>query len=601
MAQEDLRSLSSRELLEKRGLTLLVIHPEGETLTLGLGCHLAPVRVAQAVAHRRRRPVAAGASGVSGSLASGGGVGVGPKGDEAAGVSGAPVSGAGVGDGPEENDERLSALRRAAAAIRLEGEVEDMLKRDVRKEGSVAESGESSGESRQVVVGDDVLRLCAGDPYEVAFPIVDGKFDLGGGRTHARARGELAEIWSWAVETRLGVPRVHWRNFSVVLAVSERMDGAEVATLADVALRDMGFGTLAVHAEPVAAAFGNGCGAACVVNVGSAATRLCCVEDGLMIPASRLCLPFGVEDVSEALAWMLAVGGRDRIRGGSEERDRVRGGSEEPGRLPDRGGAAGRAALRRAAMQGCFLPAEGSEALVRHQIAERPPAAAAGLGRLGAAACLAPMGLFFPGVFNVDASRLRPPRVAASDFDESLADRPSGDPANRSIKPEPGHATPGRATPPGSTPEDDDSPTPDPDAPQPADRILNLPLDAAIVRSISTAGRPDLRRRLFGAMLVIGHGADLAGMADMLERRVLAALPPDEPTDTVAVAEAKGPPGEGPWRGGVLLGVLEAGGHWVRREDWVAGGVRVGQPGRLGRSENAAAKLFWFVKAQQGG
>lgn len=581
MAQDDLRSLSSKELLEKRGLLLLVINPESESLTLGLGSQFAPTRVAQAIAHRRHG-----------------------TGANRPGASNACASDAG--------SERASALRDAALSIKLNPDSEDLWGPKASAEGLQVQRGDRrpcwhtggpNGNPPERVVGDSALRLPLDAPYDVVFPIVDGRFNLGPGRTHQHVRDDLCAIWSWAIENQLQIPKPHWCNYSVVLVVSEWLDGAEVQTLADVVLHDLGFRALVVHVEAVAATFGNGCSAACVVNIGTRTSRVCCVEDGVIIPQSRLCLPYGTGDVSDALLWVLTHRGGWPIEN-----------FDPSARASDR------AALLGASRDGCFLPAEGPEALVKRQVHEQPPvlveqpvgpdSVATYKVTLGPAGCIAPMGLFFPGLFGIDSSRLRPQRNWPSDFDEMFLERSTAE-VGKAGTPIPSKAEPGQVTPGSSAPDDEgnaDSPNADleqallPETQHSTrERAVQLPLDVAIVRSISSVPRPDLRRRLFASMLLVGDGINFRGLADMLERRVLVALPHDELTETVAVVEPKGDPRDAIWKGGVLLGVLEMGDHWVRREQWADGGVRVGMPVKFSKSENSASKVFWLFKAQQGG
>lgn len=81
----------------------------------------------------------------------------------------------------------------------------------------------------------------------------------------------------------------------------------QVRFLADVVLERLGFASLVVHLDSVAATFGNGATSACVVNMGSSNTSVVCVDDAVVLqPASsRRQVSVGLYDVAAALVgWM---------------------------------------------------------------------------------------------------------------------------------------------------------------------------------------------------------------------------------------------------------------------------------------------------------
>lgn len=85
----------------------------------------------------------------------------------------------------------------------------------------------------------------------------------------------------------------------------------QVRLLADLLLGRLGFATLVVHLEPIAACFGNGTTSACVVNIGSSSCSVCCVDDAVVLPplSSRTLLPYGLVDMAGALTgWMGCYG-----------------------------------------------------------------------------------------------------------------------------------------------------------------------------------------------------------------------------------------------------------------------------------------------------
>lgn len=105
-----------------------------------------------------------------------------------------------------------------------------------------------------------------------------------------------------------------------------------------------------------------------------------------------------------------------------------------------------------------------------------------------------------------------------------------------------------------------------------------LPLDVAIFNSARAAGGDDKIRKYLQALLVVGGGASLPGMAHALESRLQAIATPLVPAmERVTVVPP--PRGVDPailvWRGGATLAKMEGiSDLWVTAEDWDLFGMR---------------------------
>ncbi|KAI8467173.1 MAG: hypothetical protein J3K34DRAFT_523922 [Monoraphidium minutum] len=145
-----------------------------------------------------------------------------------------------------------------------------------------------------------------------------------------------------------------------------------------------------------------------------------------------------------------------------------------------------------------------------------------------------------------------------------------------------------------------------------------LPLDQAIVRCIdaAAAGRAELRQRLLAGILLTGDAGGTRGLMGLLERRVgaitaamplqgagIAAVQPP----MVNVLEPRGDPRHTAWRGAALLACLDSTSAgrdgWLARRQWDAGadgGAGGGGPGRAAAAVNRHARLFSYLRSQQG-
>ncbi|KAG8867781.1 actin-like protein arp8 [Serendipita sp. 405] len=90
------------------------------------------------------------------------------------------------------------------------------------------------------------------------------------------------------------------RTMSAVLVVPDLADRIYIKELVQLLLIEMGFKQVAVHQESVCATYGAQLSNACVVDIGAAKTSICCVEDGLILPDTRITLNVAGDDITEA-------------------------------------------------------------------------------------------------------------------------------------------------------------------------------------------------------------------------------------------------------------------------------------------------------------
>ena len=112
------------------------------------------------------------------------------------------------------------------------------------------------------------------------------------------------------------------------------------------------------------------------------------------------------------------------------------------------------------------------------------------------------------------------------------------------------------------------------------EQIGFTPLDEAVVRAVEKGKSTEVKRRLYGSILLVGGGARTAGLARYLEWRVMTlwkiAVDSTEGIERVEVKEL--PEGTEPesvcWRGAATLPSLETGkALWILRDEWARRGA----------------------------
>lgn len=194
---------------------------------------------------------------------------------------------------------------------------------------------EDEGGSNDVLLGERALRLpCFSPPpgsklskrserpWQLYRPFRRGGLDLARYKEHYGASaalqallGDIRAIWEYAIshdpadseerreagqvaEVGLGIPQREWASHSVILIVPDLFSREHIRALVQLLLGDMGFGAACVQTEGVCATFGAGISGACVVDFGAEHVGVCCVDEGLVLPDSRLELSYGGADIS---------------------------------------------------------------------------------------------------------------------------------------------------------------------------------------------------------------------------------------------------------------------------------------------------------------
>jgi hypothetical protein len=412
------------------------------------------------------------------------------------------------------------------------------------------------------------LPPAAADAFDLVWPLRGGRFAVRADQPLSVVRAALEASWRAALRDSLCLDDAAIRACSAVLVAPLTLGAREVRELAALLLCRLGFKSLAVHAESSAAAFAAGAPLVCVVLAGAHTAAVTCCEEGVEVPGSRLVLPLGGDDATDALPWLAA---------------RSSGAPWPLPRCSPRTSPADAEAMRQLLRQAARAPADGAQP-ARHDadaVTLVSPAHADGPGapprrfafRLGDAASLAPLGFFAPRVLGAPrhAATARAHRAASAGLGADGAD--TDDPLQEMLAA-------------FEAPRDDAA----------ADAIG---LDTAVMASIAaaSAGRPDVRTRLQASILLAGGAAATPGLADALRQRCAARLPAAErAAATVAAVVALPDPRLCAWRGGALLGAADSAREgWVRREA-MEEGVAVGRPGRYDMAASLLAQLQTFAQ-----
>ncbi|GJN12145.1 hypothetical protein PR202_ga30399 [Eleusine coracana subsp. coracana] len=155
------------------------------------------------------------------------------------------------------------------------------------------EHGSEENKYKEMIFGEDALKIPPSEAYCLSRPIRRGHFNVSHNYSLHQVLEDLRSIWNWILTEKLHIKPRDRNLYSALLVLGETFDNREIKEMLSIVLNDLGFSTAVVHQEALAAAFGNGLSTACVVNIGAQVTQVVCVEDGVALPHTALALPYG--------------------------------------------------------------------------------------------------------------------------------------------------------------------------------------------------------------------------------------------------------------------------------------------------------------------
>ncbi|KAJ7170507.1 hypothetical protein C8R43DRAFT_981998 [Mycena crocata] len=436
-----------------------------------------------------------------------------------------------------------------------------------------------------VLVGDKALRLASPQEsgYVVRWPIRGSNFNTRDYGSSVQAiLADVESVIEHTLRDRLGVNPRDYKDYSIVLVVPDLYDRSYLREFVNLLLVTMGFKQLCAQQESLAATYGAGLSNACVVDIGAVKTSVACVDEGLIIPDTRLNLNMGGDDITEFLYVLL-----DRIHFPYRDINLAR--SYDWSVMED---------LK---SRLCTL-AEGDVALNLYDFVVRQPFKPTEKYGLRAydEIILAPMVIFEPRMVNFKQKQENLHPISHTDVSDEILEH-HGDQITSAMIISTQHLMPAipMIKPPVSRGDGEgqtsieivqvDEEGKGIKTPGPAKHAggfgidvcfeaSKLPLDVAIFNSARAAGGDEKIRKYLQAVLVIGGSANIPGMAHGLESRLQAIATPlvvDMEKVQIIPPPKEVEPAVLAWKGAAVLGKMDGVSElWVTKSDWDILGLR---------------------------
>ncbi|CAG8459317.1 6207_t:CDS:10 [Paraglomus occultum] len=426
-------------------------------------------------------------------------------------------------------------------------------------------------------IGEKALRLpTTATSYKVRYPIQYGEFNTRDYDSIKSVVGDLETIWTEVIQQNLHIARKEFRNYSVILVIPDIYNRVVVTEMMNMLLRYMGFRRAFVQQESVCVTFGAGMSLACVVDIGAQRTSVSCVEDGMIIPDSRIALNYAGDDITRFFVQLLKK-------------------SKFPYRDIDLNRSFDWLLAEDMKQKFCSLnEASPNEPTRKYQLKTYDEI------------IVAPMILFYPSVINFKQKMSEfTPKFANNIFDDitdgsgtnslvipaHLFTKQKPSPIQNSSQLKSAHHSPSpqtRDSPLPSTPVRIEPASTDPASPSVSsaaktnnnnavtvDPTTVLPLDDAIAQSIQATMTDDRMKRFYTSIIIVGGGALLPGINQMLEERLV-----PRAASITEKLEILSPPRElNPslmaWKGASVTAKLDLTKElWIYQKEWAELGVR---------------------------
>ncbi|XP_023166833.2 actin-related protein 8 [Drosophila hydei] len=449
-----------------------------------------------------------------------------------------------------------------------------------------------------VLFDEQILRLSASDAhnYDIHFPIQRGELNVHGGKGGSlqATLSHLEHIWSHALEQCLGISLRELCTHSAVLVVNDVYVRRHLREAMTLLLQRMGFQRCFLVQDSVAATYGAGIGYGCVVDIGAQKTSIACIEDGISQLDARVRISYGGGDIDQVLLMLLRKCGFPYRECCVQE-------SYVDAQLLDE--------LKE---RFCHLNANVCGAQEKHFTLRQPQGQWVRYTlQVGDEAIMAPLALFHTELLNItgktravhtqqsaqeqydcedccDAEYLRETgrRNGVRAGDMSIIGNSSA-PIFNSTKPP---QLPITADDEELIVVDQDDTTVSSNSnsqqqllQQQMPKSSNawyfnaggqvVSLDQAVIRAIGRCGSYETRRKMFGAILLVGSSAKMRGLAAWLEQRISQQVPPGLEVNVFSKGMDVGMVA---WKGAAIMSVLESARElWITQREWQRYGLRI--------------------------
>ncbi|KAL1512547.1 hypothetical protein ABEB36_002128 [Hypothenemus hampei] len=435
--------------------------------------------------------------------------------------------------------------------------------------------GDSGGEwiktDGDTIIGNDIFRLNPQEPFNIHFPYKRGDFNIhpGPGGSITGVIADLETIWLHIIETHLQISQKDLKNYRAVLIIPDVYNRIYLRELMYLLLGSMGFASCFLVQDHVSATFGSGLGYACVVDVGDQKTSVSCVEDGICHPNTRVRLEYGGGDITQIFYWLLQK-------------------CAFPYKECDDQNKLDSMLLRKLKEEHCHVNLDICGSQEKSFTLKQPEKPICQFTiQVGDECIIAPLSLFNPELFIITGPKqVHTQKLSTGDPQDPHDELYLRDIRKKGMKEESASNELSESFLENQQAGNEDDIVVDAMDPvitqSVKEFVINpgqiLGLDQAVLQSIDRCPNEDLKRKMYGCVLVVGGGMKFCGIGTWLQNRISLQIPylyRAEQLDIITNPREMDPSMVA-WKGACIMSCLETAQElWIETAEWEKYGVRV--------------------------
>ncbi|RZC36664.1 actin-related protein 8, partial [Asbolus verrucosus] len=420
-----------------------------------------------------------------------------------------------------------------------------------------------------------ILKLDPKENFNIHFPFKRGDFNIhpGPGGSMTAVLVDLETIWTYVLETHFQIEKKDFKYHKAVLIIPDVYNRTYLRELMYLILSKMGFSSCFLVQDHVAATFGSGLSYACVVDVGDQKTSVSCVEDGICHPNTRVRLEYGGGDITQIFYWLL-----QKCAFPYKE-------CSDQNKLDTM-------LLRKLKEDFCHVNLDICGSQEKTLLLKQPgkPVLKYTI-QVGDECIVAPLSMFSPELFGVTGPKtIRTQKASMGDPEDSHDENYLRDIRRKGMKDNMEQSTADLLN--EAYLEQSQNPTNEDDvvvdaidtvAPSYDKEFVIAPgqilgLDQAVLQSIDRCPNEDLKRKMYGCILIVGGGMKFSGIGTWLQNRISLQIPylyRAEQLDIITNPRDMDPAMVA-WKGACIMSCLETAHElWILATEWEKYGVRI--------------------------
>eukprot|EP01132_Coremiostelium_polycephalum_P002314 gene2314-2853_t len=157
-------------------------------------------------------------------------------------------------------------------------------------------------------IGEDAINVSRDiRNWECSSPIAFGTFNTLSTKTSMKSIcDDLVEMWKYAIQRYLNIPSTDLSTYGCVYLIPDIFDKRELKEITSLLLKELPFTSALLYPESICTTFGASLMiSGCVVDIGHDKITICCVDEGYLIPSTRITLRYGGRLLSKLLEILL--------------------------------------------------------------------------------------------------------------------------------------------------------------------------------------------------------------------------------------------------------------------------------------------------------